>query len=224
YLELHIEQGPVLEAERGAIGVVEGIFGIRWLTGEVIGEADHAGPTPMAMRRDALVAGAHMVLAARALPARLGRDLVATVGRFDVHPGAPNIIPGRVRFTVDVRAPGAEVLAEAVTALQEEVAAIGRRERVQAQVNQLWYSEPTPFDPGIIGLLEDVCRRRDVPYLRMASGAGHDAKYMAEVAPTGMIFVPSVRGKSHDEDEETSWEDCARGAQVLCDAVLALAG
>ncbi len=223
YLELHIEQGPVLEEAGAEIGVVEGIQGISWWTWRITGRAGHAGTTPMDRRRDALVAASEGVLELNRLPRRIGGGLVATVGVLTVSPGGINIIPDAVEFTLDVRAPEAATLDRARGAL-EEIAAALRARGVGVALEEIAYHDPTPFGAGVPDAVEAAARARGLRTHRMWSGAGHDAMHMALLGPAGMIFVPCREGISHAEDEFITWEAAAQGAQVLMDVVLELAG
>jgi N-carbamoyl-L-amino-acid hydrolase len=200
YLEYHIEQGPVLERARAQIGIVEGIEGISWNRIEIEGRAAHAGPTPMQDRRDALVAASRLVLLLRDAAERL-RGVRATVGRLDVSPNTINVVPGRVEMTLDVRSPRDEGLEAALASADRACGRVAELDRVEVRRNGRGFSTK-----------------------RLWAGAGHDAKYMADRYPAGMIFVPSKDGLSHNEAEWTPPEDCARGAAVLLDAVFALAG
>ncbi len=222
YVELHIEQGPVLEELGADIGVVEGIQGISWSTCRITGQAGHAGTTPMARRRDALVAAAEAVLAANQLPVQIRDDLVATVGSLRVSPNAINVIPESVEFTLDLRAPREQTLTDAKALFAQHLADLGSR-GYHTVWEEFWVSEPTAFAPTIMSVIEGTARARGLRTHRMLSGAGHDAKYAVTLGPTGMIFVPCRNGRSHAEDEDVPWESAVAGAQVLLDVVVALA-
>lgn len=223
YLEYHVEQGPVLERARTQIGVVEGIEGISWNRIEVTGRAAHAGPTPMPDRRDALVAAARLVLLLRDGAERL-RGVRATVGRLDVSPNTINVVPGRVEMSLDVRSPRDDGLEAALSAADRACARVAELDRVEVRRTEFWRSPATPFAQTVIAAVAGAAKSRGFSAKRLWAGAGHDAKYMADRYPAGMIFVPSKDGLSHNEAEWTPPEDCARGAAVLLDAVLALAG
>jgi beta-ureidopropionase / N-carbamoyl-L-amino-acid hydrolase len=223
YLEYHVEQGPVLERGRTQIGIVEGIEGISWNRIEVTGRAAHAGPTPMPDRRDALVAAARLVLLLRDGAERL-RGVRATVGRLDVSPNTINVVPGRVEMTLDVRSPRDDGLEAALQAADRACARVAELDRVEVRRAEFWRSPATPFADSVIAAVAGAAKSRGFSTKRLWAGAGHDAKYMADRHPAGMIFVPSKDGLSHNEAEWTPPEDCARGAAVLLDAVLALAG
>ena len=223
YLELHIEQGPYLEEAGLAVGVVEGIVGIHWARVTFHGDQDHAGPTPMRTRRDALVAAADVVRAVRRIPLELGGDMVGTVGWLDVRPNIVNAIPGRTVLTTDLRAPDDALLDRAVARLETAVREAAAAERVRQEWEPLMRVPLTRFAPEVVGAVEESARALGVGYRRMLSGAGHDAQHMASLCPTGMVFVPSIAGKSHCEDEATDMADVERGASVLLHAALRLA-
>jgi beta-ureidopropionase / N-carbamoyl-L-amino-acid hydrolase len=224
YLELHIEQGPILEEERIPLGVVEGIVAITWSRVTVHGVQDHAGPTPMRIRHDALVAAAEVVGGVREIARKIGGDLVATVGRLDVTPNIPNAIPGRVSFSVDVRDPRESTLDRALSMLDRVVRAAAKREGVRAEVEHYWRVPRTFFDREVVDAVEEAARSLGCGHRRILSGAGHDAQYMAAICPTGMIFVPSRAGRSHCEEEFTDLDDIEHGANALLLACARLAG
>jgi N-carbamoyl-L-amino-acid hydrolase len=223
YLELHIEQGPILEEEGLPVGVVEGIVAIAWSRLTLTGVQDHAGPTPMRIRHDALVAAAEVVRAVREIPRRIGGDLVATVGRLDVSPNIPNAIPGRVSLSVDLRDPDEATLTRAIGMLDRIVKDAARREGVAYALEHYWRVPRTEFDPGVVGAIERAARSLGCGQRRILSGAGHDAQYMAAICPTGMVFVPSRAGRSHCEEEFTALDDIEHGANTLLLAAAELA-
>jgi N-carbamoyl-L-amino-acid hydrolase len=224
YLELHIEQGPVLERAGAQIGIVTAIVGSRSLWLRFRGAAGHAGTTPMGERRDAGLAAAAFALAASDLVAREFPGAVATVGELRLQPGAFNVIPGLAELALEFRAGDAATLDR----LEDALLARARREAdargVAVEVEPVGRWEPTPLDAGVCDVIEHAAARLGLRALRMRSGAGHDAQALAAVTAAGMVFVPSVGGVSHDPRELTSWEDCANGADVLLGAALALAG
>jgi len=224
YLELHIEQGPILEEEKLPIGVVEGIVAISWSRITFHGVQDHAGPTPMRIRHDALVAAAEVVGGVREIAKRLGGNFVSTVGRLDVTPDIPNAIPGRVVMSVDFRDPDDAQLDRALPMLDALVRDAAAREGVRHELEHYWRVPRTPFDAGAVGAVEAAARALGVGHRRMLSGAGHDAQYMAAICPTGMVFVPSRAGRSHCKEEFTPMDDVERGANVLLLACASLAG
>jgi len=219
YFELHIEQGPILEAARETIGVVTGIQGIKWIDMTVTGQASHSGTTPMSVRRDALVGAAHIVAVARSIAERHAPNARATVGRFEVAPNSRNVVPGSVQLTVDIRHPDASVLATMHAALLDEARrAVAPLDIAFETVND---SPPIAFDPICIDAVREAAQRLRLPAREMVSGAGHDAAYLARVCPTGMIFIPCEGGLSHNEIENATFADVEAGAQVLLEAILA---
>jgi len=215
YLELHIEQGPVLEAEDIPIAAVDGILGIKWFEVTLRGQAQHAGPSPMRTRRDAMVAAARIVHGLRGLMLEYPDPVVGNVGRLRAVPGVMGMIPGEVVIGANVRHPTSEGLAEVGRRFEELVARVAAEERVEATIDLLWHVEPTHFESSLVGLIADEIAARGVPVRRMTAGAGHDAKYVAELAPTAMIFVRTVGGMSHVETEAIHWEDATLAADVL---------
>jgi N-carbamoyl-L-amino-acid hydrolase len=223
YLELHIEQGPVLEEEGHSVGVVEGIVAIAWSRMTFTGVQDHAGPTPMRIRHDALVAAADVVRAIRAIPAQVSPEMVATVGRLQIFPNIPNIIPGKVMMSCDIRDPRDENVTRGIALLDRAVMEGAAREGVRSEVEHYWRVPYTPFHPEVVEAIERAVKMIGCPYRRMISGAGHDAQYMAAICPTGMIFVACRGGRSHCEEEFTSMDDIEHGANTLLLAALDLA-
>ena len=220
YFELHIEQGPVLESRDAPVGTVEGILGITWIDITVSGHADHAGPSPLSLRHDALLAAARIVTAVREIAAEWGDPVVGTVGRFDVAPNMINVIPGKVTLSVDFRHPHERGLERMVAALEERCVRIATDTGTAIDLNRFWTIAPTAFDPTLIAAVDRATAALGLPPQRLWSGAGHDAKYVAEITPTAMIFVRSRGGLSHCEDEYSSPEDITAGANVLLSAVL----
>jgi N-carbamoyl-L-amino-acid hydrolase len=224
YLELHIEQGPVLEAAGLPVGVVGGIVGITWLDVVIEGQSDHAGPSPMHLRRDALAAAARVISGVERLATDQDDIAVATVGRLSLEPNIINTIPGKATFSVDFRHPDPTVLERQVDRLHTLVAAVSRDTGVTGSIRRFWTSEPTPFAPDVVAAVRSACQALDLPHTDLWSGAGHDAKYLADVCPSAMIFVRSQGGLSHCEAEYSTPEDVEAGANVLLGATLALAG
>lgn len=223
YLEAHIEQGPILEHERKTIGAVSGIQGVKWFKACVTGMNAHAGTTPMEVRRDPLLGAARMVQAIDQITRATRPDCVGTVGEFTVGPGSINVINQEVRFSVDLRCPDAQVLA----ALETKVAAACRQIAEDAGLGlewkPIWYSEPTDFDGRVVGTVARAAQEFGYAVRPIVSGAGHDAKHLAEICPTGMIFIPCEKGISHNEAESITPQDAAAGANVLLNTVLKLA-
>jgi len=224
YLELHIEQGPLLEEGGCSVGVVEGIVAISWSRVTIHGTQDHAGPTPMRTRHDALVAAADVVAGVRRLARDIvGGDLVATVGQLTVAPNIVNAIPGTVTLSVDVRDPSDAALDRALPMLERVVRQACEREGVRWELEHYWRVPSTPFDPLVVDTIERAARAAGARHRRLRSGAGHDAQYMATLGPAGMIFVPSRGGRSHCEEEFTSMDDIEYGATTLLLAAAELA-
>ncbi len=222
FVELHIEQGPVLEREGVTIGAVEGVQGISWQALSLRGRSAHAGATPMAMRRDAGLVAAEIAVFARRLAREIGGDQVATVGSLRLSPDLVNVVPERAELTVDLRHTDDLRLREAERRLSAFAAEAAAREGVEIAFRQLARFAPVAFDPAMVARVEATARRLGRSVRRMPSGAGHDAQIMARVCPTAMIFVPSVGGISHNVEEYTAPEDLAAGAEVLLELLLDL--
>ncbi len=222
FVELHIEQGPILEAEDITIGVVTGAQGQMWYDVVITGEDRHAGTTPMPLRRDALMAMSALSLAIEGAAKDNGPDGVATIGFADIQPGSRNTVPGRVDISVDLRHPDSEALSAMDQAFRSAAAKIADERGVEIDITQIWDKPPVVFDADCVAAVAaaaDACgySRREI-----ISGAGHDACQLNAVVPTGMVFVPCVDGISHNEVEAASREDCAAGANVLLQTVLSL--
>jgi N-carbamoyl-L-amino-acid hydrolase len=222
YLELHIEQGGTLDRAKVPIGIVEGIVAIHRYDVVIEGAANHAGTTPMGERQDALVAASTLTLAVRDLArARQGRQ-VGTVGRLEVEPNSPNVVPGRVTLSVEFRDLSETVLGELGEALRGRAASIATDTNTKIALNLATTNPSAPAHAGVQDAIGRAADREGLQARRLPSGAGHDAQMIAALCPMGMIFVPSVGGVSHSPRELTTWDDCARGAQVLLGAVLEL--
>jgi N-carbamoyl-L-amino-acid hydrolase len=224
YLELHIEQGPCLEEEGLSVGVVEGIVAISWSRLTIQGVQDHAGPTPMRIRHDALVAGAEVIGGVRRIAREIGGDMVTTVGSLAVQPDIVNAIPGRVILSIDMRDPRDATLDRARAMLDGVVREACQREGVGWELEHYWRVPYTPFDAGVVAAVERAAGAAGARHRRIRSGAGHDAQYMATIGPSGMIFVPSHNGRSHCEEEFTPMDDIEHGANTLLLTALELAG
>jgi N-carbamoyl-L-amino-acid hydrolase len=218
--ELHIEQGPILEDDKTMIGVVTGVQGIRWFEVTVTGQDAHTGATPMRLRKNALLGAARMVDAVDAIALAHAPDAVGTVGLIENRPNSRNVVPGEVFFCVDFRHPEDAVLDR----MEEEFRAALPRVLEPLQLTfaekRIWHSPAVRFAPELIECVEAGARKSGYASRKMVSGAGHDAAYIARVAPTTMIFVPCAGGLSHNELESTSFDECGAGAQVLLEAVL----
>jgi N-carbamoyl-L-amino-acid hydrolase len=224
YVELHIEQGPVLEEAGVTIGAVTGVQGISWQELTVTGQPNHAGTTPMRLRRDPAYVAAETIGVVRRLAIDLGGHQVGTVGRLDLHPDLVNVVAARATLTVDLRNTDEAVLAGAERHLRERVAALASAEGCEVAWRGLARFEPVSFDPAVIDLVESTAERLGHSVMRLPSGAGHDAQMLARVCPTGMVFVPSRAGVSHNPAEFTEPEHMAAGAQVLAEVLTELAG
>lgn len=218
YLELHIEQGPILEAENTLIGVVENLQGISWQQVTVKGNANHAGTTPTRLRHDAGYVACAITTELRHLAKSSGTTL-ATVGCMAFEPNVINVIPRRASFTVDLRDPDESKLLKAEQQLAARLAEIAEEEGVSIETEQLVRFQPVTFDPSLANAIEDSARRFGFSHRRMTSGAGHDAQMIARIAPAAMIFVPSRGGISHNPREHTDDDQLLNGAQVLLDVV-----
>lgn len=221
YFELHIEQGPVLEAENRMIGVVTGMQGQRWYEVTVTGQEAHAGSTPMHLRHDAMVACARMVEAIHEIALNHAPLAVSTVGLITVKPNSRNVIPGSVFFTVDLRHPDDNVLLQMDRELRERVDSIAKETDVQAKLVNNWNVASMEFNEECINHVRNAAETLGYRHRDLISGAGHDAVYIARVAPTGMIFIPCEHGISHNEMENTKPEYVAAGANVLLHAITA---
>ncbi len=224
FVELHIEQGPILEDANVTIGAVESVQGISWIEYTLTGRSAHAGTTPMALRRDPMVVAGRIIAETRAIAEELGGDQVATVGRVDVHPNLTNVIPSAVTLTVDLRHTDDEVLHQAETRLGAFVERVARAEGVGVGSRSLARFDSVRFDDEMTSLVGETAERLGYSWRRLPSGAGHDAQMLARVCPTSMIFTPSVGGLSHNLGEFTHDEDVAAGANVLLHVMLAHAG
>ena len=223
YLELHIEQGGSLESEGTDIGIVEGFVGIRWWDVTVKGVANHAGTTPMNARRDALLAAAKLVIAvhqaARTLPGRQ----VATVGRITAEPGAPNVIPGRVELSLELRDLAGPKLDQLFQEIRRQARLIGQETKTGIEFKEIDIGvEPTLTDPKLQEVIREAAEAMGLSYARLPSGAAHDAQNMARIAPSALIFVPSVGGISHSPREYTRPRDVANGANLLLQTLIRL--
>ncbi|KQY57987.1 Zn-dependent hydrolase [Ensifer sp. Root142] len=215
YVELHIEQGPLLEAAATEIGIVTGVQGVRWFDVSITGTEAHAGSTPMAQRDDALVAASQIVLAVRDI-ARRHSPGVGTTGFATVGPNSRNVVPGTVQLQIDMRHPSEAGLNQMQAALEQAVAAID----AEIGLKHIWSKQPLVFDPDIVDAVRASAEALGYSATEVVSGAGHDAAHIAGICPTAMIFVPSKDGLSHNEAECSSPEECARGTDVLLQTVL----
>ena len=222
FIELHIEQGPLLEDEGKTIGVVTGVQGISWTEYLVKGQSNHAGTTPMHLRHDAGYVAARIATEAREVATRMGGRQVATVGRMNLHPDLVNVVAREARLTVDLRNTDETLLVEAENQITECINSLEESEGVTIESRSLARFEPVVFDQQVIEIVSETASDLGLSTTHMPSGAGHDAQMLARVCPTGMIFVPSKDGISHNPNEHTDREDLVAGANVLLQSVLAL--
>jgi beta-ureidopropionase / N-carbamoyl-L-amino-acid hydrolase len=223
FVELHIEQGPIMEAEGHTIGAVTGVQGISWQELTIAGEANHAGTTPMTMRRDPAFVAAELTVFVRHLALQLGGHQVGTVGQLDLYPNLVNVVPARAVLTVDLRNTDDRVLQEAERRLAQRCRQLEHDEGVTITRRSLARFEPVQFDARVVDLVERTAVALGHRTMRLPSGAGHDAQMMARLCPTGMVFTPSVRGVSHNPAEHTAPADLVAGADVLLQVLVELA-
>jgi hydantoinase/carbamoylase family amidase len=222
-LELHIEQGSVLESRSASIGIVEAIVGVKQMIVTIEGSADHAGTTPMNLRRDAMQGAARIIAAVETVGRQEGEGGVATVGQIFCEPGQANVIPGLVRFSVDVRHSDESRLKAMAAGVSYVAENLAKARDLRCHIEVKAEAEPVMMSPEICDLIEKVAREKGVEPVRMASGAGHDTGILAKISDAGMIFVPSQAGRSHCAEEFTKVEDIALGAEILLETVLELA-
>ena len=222
FVELHIEQGPMLEANQVRIGAVTSVQGISWQEVTVLGQSNHAGTTPMSLRHDPAYVAAEITVFLRNLAKDLGGDQVCIVGKIDLHPNLTNVVPARATLTLDVRNTDEKLLQIAESKIKDFLAQIAVSEGVEIKTRQLARFEPVIFDDSVIDLVESIAKEQNNSVQRMPSGAGHDAQMLARVCPAGMIFVPSVKGISHNAAEFTEDADLNAGANILLHTMLAL--
>jgi N-carbamoyl-L-amino-acid hydrolase len=224
FVELHIEQGPILEAENKIIGVVDSGQGVLWYDGKILGFESHAGSTPMPLRRDALATLSEIVLAVESIAKQHGPNAVGTVGEAVIAKPSRNVIPGEIAFTVDCRSSDDAIMDALDRDLRAAIKEIAARRKVEATLDLVWRKAPTHFDPKLVDAVENAASVLGFSHRRITSGAGHDACNLNTVIPTAMVFVPCKDGVSHNELEDATQTDCAAGANVLMHTVLALAG
>ena len=215
FLELHIEQGPVLDAKGLQVGIVTDIVGVTQKIYTILGEADHGGTTPMTMRRDALRGAARMIKEVPAICRRAGDSCVATVPIVDVKPGGPSSVPAEFSFLLDVRDRSSDVRRRILDEVHARVETVAGEDGLGFEEVVLFDDDPTPMDPGLVDLLDEEAAAAGMTRQRMHSGAGHDAMVFAKAVPTAMIFVPSKGGKSHTPKEFTALDDIMPGVELL---------
>lgn len=223
FVEVHVEQGPLLEVNGVRIGAVTGVQGISWQEVTIQGQSNHAGTTPMHLRHDPAYAVAELTVFVRGLANRYGGNQVCTVGKIDLHPNLTNVVPSRATLTLDVRNTDEAVLQKAEQEIVDFCHELAEREQVTISLRSLVRFEPVVFDDRVVDIVERAATARGNTVQRMPSGAGHDAQMIARMAPTAMIFVPSHKGLSHNVAEHTDEADLIAGANVLLDVMLRLA-
>jgi beta-ureidopropionase / N-carbamoyl-L-amino-acid hydrolase len=224
FVELHIEQGPILEAEGKTIGVVDSGQGVLWYDGRITGFESHAGSTPMQLRRDALATLSEIVLAVEAIAKKHGPNAVGTVGEAAISNPSRNVIPGEIAFTMDCRSADAAIMNALDNDIRAAAAEIAARRKVEVAIDLVWRKAPTHFNPKLVDAVENAAKALGYSHRRITSGAGHDACNLSTKIPAAMVFVPCKDGVSHNELEDATQADCAAGANVLMHTVLALAG
>ena len=222
FVELHIEQGPMLEANGVRIGAVTSVQGISWQEVTIMGQSNHAGTTPMSLRHDPALVAAEITVFLRQLAKEMGGDQVCTVGKVDIHPNLTNVVAAKATITLDVRNTDEELLRFAESKIAEYLKVVASAEGVKITTRELARFEPVVFDDRVIDCVERIAKDQGNSVQRMPSGAGHDAQMLARVCPSGMIFVPSVKGISHNPAEFTETEDLIAGANILLHTMLSL--
>lgn len=223
FLELHIEQGPQLEESGETIGIVGGVLGMAWLEVTVTGESDHAGPSPVHARRDPMMAASAAMERIGTLPNRLSADARTTIGRISSEPSSVNVIPNEVTFAVDIRSYEEQTIDHGLEIIESELQTACKRHGTSYNIEQLWRIPHTEFSPNVREAIATAADSTGISARNILGGAAHDACYLNNVAETGLIFVPSVDGISHSEDEFTEWEDCLAGVEVYANTTLDLA-
>lgn len=220
YFELHIEQGPILEAENRVIGAVTGVQGIRWYEVTLTGRDAHAGSTPMTMRADTLLAASTMIVAVSDMAKAYAPEGLGTVGLIENRPNSHNVIPGETFFTIDLRHPDDTALAGMEETMKSRLAAIAEEAGVALQMSRIWDAPAVPFDRRCIDMVAEAAKEAGFTLMEIVSGPGHDAAYLARITPTAMIFVPCRDGLSHNEAESITETEAEAGANVLLGAIL----
>lgn len=223
FVELHIEQGSVLETEKKSVAVVHSIVGQRRFTVEITGEANHAGTTPMGYRKDAVYAASQMIFDIITMAREIGDPLVTTVGKIEAQPNIVNVVPGKAVFTIDVRHTEKEAIVSFTEQLTKRINEISKEHGVETKIDMWMDAAPVPMDKKVVELIEKQCKENGLNYKLMHSGAGHDSQIFAPFTPTAMLFVPSRKGISHNPAEYTEPADLAEGVRGLIGALYELA-
>jgi N-carbamoyl-L-amino-acid hydrolase len=223
FVELHIEQGPLLERSEVQIGAVTGVQGISWQEVTISGQSNHAGTTPMSLRHDPALVAARITVFLRQLAQEFGGHQVCTVGKIDLFPNLINVVPARAVLTLDVRNTDESLLQKAEARIAEFLLEVAKDEGVEISTRTLARFEPVIFDSRVVDLVSQAASNHNLSFMHLPSGAGHDAQMLARVCPTAMIFTPSVRGISHNPAEYTDPDDLVAGSNVLLDVMWQLA-
>lgn len=223
FVEIHVEQGSVLETEQKSVGVVQNIVGQRRFSVKLSGESNHAGTTPMGYRRDTVYAASQMIYEIITMAKQVGDPLVTTVGSIEVKPNIVNVVPGEAIFTIDVRHTNKQDIVEFTNKIKDTISTVAKDHDVEAEIDMWMDADPVPMDPKVVGLIEKACKNNGLNYKMMHSGAGHDAQIFAPFVPTAMLFVPSHKGISHNPAEHTEPEDLAEGVKALIGTLYELA-
>ena len=218
--EIHIEQGPILEAEKKSVGVVTGVQGIRWYDLIITGKETHAGPSPMSYRKDPMKASLPILSAVYGLADTYSPDARVTVGYVDAVPGVRNTVPGSLTISIDLRHPDASILSAMDSDFKKIVSQANEKSEVQGAIKSIWHSPPVAFAEECIQAVRNAVKKLEIPSMELVSGAGHDAVYISKIAPTSMIFIPCEDGLSHNELESAEKVDVINGTDVLLHAVL----
>ncbi|MDD2216411.1 MAG: Zn-dependent hydrolase [Eubacteriales bacterium] len=220
YIEPHIEQGPILDQEGYEFGIVTGALGITGLDVKIKGETNHAGTTPMRNRKDALMVAAEAMLELRKKTIEYGDPAVITMGIISASPASKNIVPGEVYFSIDMRHDNDEALTRLEQDVREIIQKVCSDNCAESHIERYWRADPVHFDEGIINASEKVANKLKIRAKRIYSGAGHDAVFINRIIPTGMLFVPSIKGMSHCPQEDTKWEDIVTGTEMLTELLI----
>jgi N-carbamoyl-L-amino-acid hydrolase len=222
YIELHVEQGPILFQKKVQIGVVEGIQGIAWWHGRYHGEANHAGTTPLNMRKDALLGAAKLCCELNSIAHEIGQGSVSTMGRLHPEPDVINVIPGSAHFTIDFRQYDNTLFKKGKRSVEELVTHIAESHKLKYELKRVADSNPVRFQSSMVDMVQKNVEKENLSYIRMHSGAGHDAGPISEICPSCMIFIPSIDGRSHCPEEKSSFNDISKGCNLLLKCILSL--
>lgn len=220
FIELHIEQGPLLDIEKIPIGIVENILGFTWLEVTVIGQAENSGPTPMRCRKDALSGAAKMITAIQKIPENMSEDAITTVGKIEAEPGSINTIPGKVTFTIDIRDKDFNKQIEGINRIKYTLEEIAKNENLVIEFKEIETMKPIAFSEELSCILKSTAKELGYQWRSITSGAGHIATFMNNFCHTCMIFVPSINGFSHSPKEFTDWKDIEKATNLLLNAVI----